>query len=704
MSGTVILPTFSGHFFHASNLINTIRKTSGDIKIDVIISKADEELFSKYKNDDFCEIKYIEDLIKEYSGVDISATDLLKSIGKFRFQALKKLLGVLYCKTSLALVLDSETNIVKNLNEMFSEGIENTSVLYSHRQWDKVPHSLTTEVRTEVNILLEEHSDFWFFESFNWVYDIQILKRMFSVIESKFGKDWIFRQKPLFECQLYYQFAYSQNSSYKFTRVEQLFLEHFGNEYGNKIIDRFWGSSFTFCGMIEYAAYLMSKEEYISFVTDPRVTHHLRLVRHEPPLIYDVVDIARKQSSPKEYYGEAAMHRGDFTRGKIAVLISGDFHHLENILNIKNFLAGVECDLFVSVLEDSYLVPLINELLSPVAIVAVDDNLQLGNHTKVLALSEGLPERATKPNRDIGVANMFDKLAVAYQAMKKHQLNTAEDYSIVVRVRPDIFSTARLKDVFFDVAEHSQIDDETIFFPNRFWSQGINDQFFFGKSNPMESLLDMLTGNNYINCEYQNPEYFLGNTLLAQKLKPVAFNFNYILMRGQRAEIHSINSKLSEQEGAFWSKTIPYPCWKDLSAHLKNILNNVYIKNAQLEVSSIFTFNRQHMDFFYGKTSEGKLYAFTSQQKSPHVKVSLVRKMYIPFLSYLMVFGYPYTITDTSNVTLLSYAEEKKEIKIKTENGVESLKIYTPKPSTFAWLIVQIAKKTRRVLIRIIRR
>lgn len=704
MSGTVILPTFSGHFSQASNLINTIRQTSGDIKIDIIISKDDAELFCKYNDDKSCEIKYIEDLIKSYSGVDITAVKLLQGIGKFRFQALKKLLGVLYCDTNLALVLDSETNIVKDLNEMFSGGLENTSVLYSHRQWDKIPESLTTEVRNEVNILLEQNSDFWFFESFNWIYEVELLKKMFSSIEAKFGKEWIFRKKPLFECQLYYQYAYNENVSYKFVRVEELFLEHFGSEYGKKIIDRFWGSSFTFCGMIEYAAYLMSKEEYISFVTNPKITHHLRLVRHEPPLLYDVVDTARKMSSPAEYYGEAAMHRGDFTRGKIAVLISGDFHHLDNILNVKNFLSGVECDLFVSIQKDSYLVPLIKEILSPVTIVAVDDELQLGSHSKELALSDGLPEKCTKLGRDIGVSNMFDKLYMAYQAMKNHQSNESKEYSIVVRLRPDIFSTSRLKDVFFDVAEHSQIDEQTIFFPNRFWSQGINDQFFFGKLNPMNALLDELIGGKYLACEYQNPEYFLGRTLLRKKLKPVAFDFNYILMRNQRAEIESIPWKLSEQDSAFWSKKIPFSCWKDLSDKLDNNINNVFIKNAQLEISSIFTFKRKHMEFFYGKANDGRLYVFTAEQKSPYLNASQVRKLYIPFLSYLMVLGYPYSITETSNVMLISYIKESNDLKIKLGKKIESVKIVTPKPSPLAWMTVQIAKKVRRGLIKIIRR
>ncbi|MDA6200866.1 hypothetical protein OSK37_25295, partial [Escherichia coli] len=94
--------------------------------------------------------------------------------------------------------------------------------------------------------------------------------------------------------------------------------------------------------------------EYIGFITDPKVTKHLRLLRHEPPVIYDVVDEVRARCPEDLYFGEAAMHRGDFTRGKVAILISGEFHCLDNILNIKNFLSGVDCDIFVTTQKDSH--------------------------------------------------------------------------------------------------------------------------------------------------------------------------------------------------------------------------------------------------------------------------------------------------------------------------------------------------------------
>lgn len=704
MSGTIILPTFSGHFTQASNLIKTIKETSPLLQIDIIISKDDDKLFAIYNNDPICNVKFIEDLVKSYSGIDITGSELLKGIGKFRFQAIKKILGVYSCDTDLALILDSETNIVRDLNEMFTQGLENTTVLYSLRDWSKIPESLTTEVRREVNLLLEQQNDYWFFESFNWVYDVNILKDMLNSIESRFGKDWIFRNAALFECQLYYQYAFNDNAKYKFVRVEDLFLEHFGEDYGQKIVDRFWRSSFTFCGMIEYAAHLMSRTEYVGFVTDPKVTKHLRLLRHEPPVIYDVVDEARAKCPEEFYFGEAAMHRGDFTKGKIAILISGEFHRLDNILNIKNFLAGVDCDIFVTTQKDSHLVPLIKELLSPIQLSESDDELNRGRHARSMSLADGATEYAVKADRDIGVSNMFDKLSITYQMMKNHQENSSDKYSIVVRIRPDIFSVSRLKDVFLDVAEHCQVDNNSIFFPDRFWSQGINDQFFFGKTECMSTLLENLSGERYLSEEFLNPEYFLGKTLLKNGLKPIAFTFKYILLRNQHIHIDFINARLNEQENLFWSKKIPFPCWKDLTLQLKINLNNVYIKNSQLKLSRIFTLRRKDVEFFYGKSESGKLYVFTCEHKSPYIFASEVSKICIPFLSYMMVFGYPYTVTEVNNVSLQHYDPKTEQLEIEIDDREQVLTVCVPKPSFFAWLLVQSAKKTRRCILSLLRR
>ncbi|MCG4668076.1 hypothetical protein NE699_23150 [Escherichia coli] len=62
MLGTIIIPTYSGHFTQASNLIKTIKDTSPLLHIDIIISKDDEKLFDIYNNDPTCNVKFIEEL------------------------------------------------------------------------------------------------------------------------------------------------------------------------------------------------------------------------------------------------------------------------------------------------------------------------------------------------------------------------------------------------------------------------------------------------------------------------------------------------------------------------------------------------------------------------------------------------------------------------------------------------------------------
>ncbi len=177
-------------------------------------------------------------------------------------------------------------------------------------------------------------------------------------------------------------------------------------------------------------------------------------------------------------------------------------------------------------------------------------------------------------------------------------------------------------------------------------------------------------------------------------------------MRNQGIEIDNIQCKLDNQENLFWSKTIPYPCWKDLSAYLKNNLDNILVKNAQLEVSRILTFRRKDVEFFYCKAANGNTLVFTSEHKSPYVHVSQVHKILVPFLSYLIVFGYPYSITDINNVLLKSYDKKSNQLKISKgkHTEIKSVTVYTPKPSFLAWGMVQVAKKCRRILLSLLRR
>ncbi|WED78053.1 hypothetical protein [Aeromonas allosaccharophila] len=703
MKYTVLIPTFIGHIHQAKELISSIKRSGeeNNFSIKIVISIEEKEKFDEYEFNKDCTYLYVENLIEKYIDTKISASELLNSVGKFKYQALKKILGVVYSGSDSVLILDSETHIVKNLSEIFLSGIEGTSVLYSSRNWERIPLSLTTEVRDEVNSLLQQNSDKWFFESFNWVYDVESMKLLLGEIEKKYTKKWVFRSKPLFECQLYYQYIYSNRPlsvNYRFINVESLYLSHFGHEHGSKILERFWNSPFPFNGVVEYSAQILTKKEYIDFVSDPEVLQHLRLVRHEPISVYDIVNsvhdkIKKCERAGSYYYGEASMHRGDFTRGRICILLSGRFNNPDDVLNIKNFLLGVDCDLFVATSNDCYLIPFIQDNLSPISISEVDDNFSLGEREALLSTTDSF-EQDVKAGRDVGSMSMFDKINLAYHNMLEYEKKSGFQYSIIVRLRPDIFSVKRLKDVFYQVSEYASANIDGVFFPNRFWSQGINDQFFFGKRSPMSSILEGVSGSNYIKASYINPEFYMAELIQSKNIKPVAFDFCYILTRSHYDDVYAISSRFHSQESLFWSKTIEHKCWRDLSGELSRIISNVLIKNSEIRPNRFINNRSKECDLFYGKAQNGS-YVFISEHKSADIIVCKINKFVSLFISYLVILGYPFPFSICEKAWLTKYDKSSGILHASLGEKELSVNIYTPKPALLIWFAIRLLRHFR---------
>lgn len=634
--GTIVIPTFSGHVRQATQLVSSIRSGNGaSVDIMLVVSKDDEAFFEDTAKQHDCRLVFIETLIKDYIGKDIRASLLLKAVGKFRYQALKKLLGVCAAQTDFAFIADSESRIVADLSPMFLAGLNETTVLYSLRDWETLGRCLTTEVRDEVNFLLGARSQLWFFESFNWLYSTDLTRSMMRLLSDTHGKEWIFRAKPLFECQLYFQYAFAKNQPYRFLPVEELLAAHFGKTKSNAILERHASSIYRDHGIVEYLGHIISKEEYIEFISSPLIFRHLRVVRHEPAIIHNVVDRTRSKLANYEYLGEAAMHRGDFVRSDIAVLISGIFHNSEDVFNVHRQLQGTECDVFVGVNKSNPMIGLIQDVLKPKAIIEINDASRLGVRSYRLAQA-ARSEKNIKPNRDLGVVGMFDKLAGAYQAMLDEERSRGGSYGIVVRLRPDILSESRLRDAFWRVAEYSSTMEQSVFMPDRFWGQGVNDQFFFGLRSEMESLLSGLDGLAYAAADYLSPEHWLAQRMLRAKLKPVAFEYQYILTRGNYPSLPEVSARFHDQERLFWSRTNWFQPYVDQSVLVERSSLSAMIKNADLRTQTSFVRGRE-MEYFFVQI-RGRLGVVVSEYKSPALFLTILPlwlRFTIPFMGQL---------------------------------------------------------------------
>lgn len=704
--GTVVIPTWRGHFNEASGLVHSIRTYDSAMPIVLVIGTEEKALFEPLAQQTNCTLLFIDQLVESYTGKAMSASHLLKIIGKFRYQAIKKLLAAAAIETEMALVLDSESQICAPLKNLFQAGIEGTTVLYTQRPWPEMDRSLTTRVHKEVSYLIGYQPN-WYFESYNWVYSRAITSELLQHLKKKHGVGWLFRTEPLFECQLYYQYAQQQQSGYRFMSVETLLELHFSAERTSMIVHACQNSPFHACGIIEYLAAVLPRRDYIAFMSRPEILEHLRLVRHEPLLLHDMVNEFRDAVSPSApFFGEVSMHRGQFIRGKIAVLMTGVFQNEQDVWNAKRLLEGIECDLFIAVPAGHWTQGLIEDVLQPRALVTIDEESLHGDRAIAVAQAS-LAEKETKPNRDIISMSMFDKIQAAFNAMCAHEDACAQPYAVVVRIRPDILSQQRLRDLFIFVSEQVGALTNRIFFPDRFWSQGINDQLFFGGRTEMGRLLASISGSAYSQCAYLNPEWFLADTLRTCKLDPFAVHFEYILARGNYPSLSHISDKFNEQNRLFWSRTIPLSLARNLSKPLDSIVDTVYAKNGVLKTYRIHT-SRGEYEFLFLRGDNARIYACVSEYKSPYIFAVQIPRWLISIFTYMALLGFP-GVLRSANAASLRMAGEPNMVDSQTNrceifflNRQQPAILATPtayRPSWLLWfcsIVIRLARGVKR--------
>lgn len=618
-SRSVLIPTYIGHLAPVKTLTASIREHCGnDVDIVLVIGARERPAFEPLAREHSCRLLDIEELIFSYTGRRVDANRLLALIDRFRFQALKKLLGVAALSGDV-LIMDSESLVMRHLGPLFEGGIAETTVPYSERPWQSMESSLTTDVHNECCYLLGQQP-YWFFESFNWLYSSDLVRDLLQHLWAAHGQAWVFRPRSLFECQLYFQYAHSRGAGYRFVTAHDILAGHFGGDRAATLLRAIYNSPLAPFGVFEYLARFVSREEYLGFVADPQVLRHFRLMRHEPYAFYDIVgEVRRAAGSDPNYFGEASMHRRPLLSGRIAVIASGRFHHEEDAHNLRHFLRGVDCDLFLGMGSDAWPDATAQEILRPRRIARVDDAAALGARSLALQSAQGAAERPLKAGRDIGSMAMFDKMAAGWSALLEEEAARGERYAVVVRTRPDIVAADGLRDILWNVAEKMGSLEGSLMVPDRFWSQGINDQLFLGLREEMGRLFQGLDGMAYAACEFRNPEYFLGSRVRAAGLAPVPFPFEYILTRGKQPRLRDVQQRLDMQARHFWSSTVDLPPWKDAGRALDEALSNAWLKNGCMDPAVVSTSRGLEADVLFARDANGRSCVLMSEHKSPAV-------------------------------------------------------------------------------------
>lgn len=240
----IITPTFRPHFpFNRDWLasLDAHAQDLDDIDVHLIVTRAelaDMQVLIAERPRVRAHAHAFEDLLAQ-SGYDLEATDLLREVGKFAFQCLKKLFALKHLDYEQALIIDSESLLLKpvRVGDAFDDYFADPYICYStleHRNENWHGHLGDTVNRNGSKLLGVPYPKMHLLEYYGWFYDKRIVTDMFAALPAdllaavrKLGQD-----KSIFECVLYYTFLYNNQGQYghRFDSVNDLLRQYLGDE------------------------------------------------------------------------------------------------------------------------------------------------------------------------------------------------------------------------------------------------------------------------------------------------------------------------------------------------------------------------------------------------------------------------------------------------------------------------------------------
>lgn len=241
----IIIPTYEGHFQYVVNFLISCKNNFLDIDtfdICFILSNIKEEkqlrkYLKHYSSSYNFKFNNIETILKSY-GIKEDTSTLLKDLGKFSYQTIKKLYGVYYFQYDQSFVMDSESMCLSPfyMNKIFDDYFKNPYVLYFNFAFFKnknLSDGLNYKTTQNIARLMNKKSiQNFYFDGFHWFYEKNIINDLFKsmghnllgIIKNFTKMQKTEYDKAIFECCLYYAFIKDNNTKYNYQFIDTLIL------------------------------------------------------------------------------------------------------------------------------------------------------------------------------------------------------------------------------------------------------------------------------------------------------------------------------------------------------------------------------------------------------------------------------------------------------------------------------------------------
>ncbi len=257
----IIIPTYLGHKEQVELFLKSYQKLCSDPqahKIFLIVSSSETQIFKSLLEDldkDIqIEVVSLKKIIKQLEMKTVNEEELLKQVGKFNFQAIKKMYGAQYTGADTNLILDSEALLIRqtNFSQIFTNFLKKPFVFYSPYFANQMQQDVTY---LACHILGKPALNKWFLETQYWFFQKHVLLSLQKYVKKQTGSS-IFENfkthQPIFPEIFYFVYLYYfHKKEATFVNAENLlqntlstqnYLEYRSRMVGNTIFEYFsWG-------------------------------------------------------------------------------------------------------------------------------------------------------------------------------------------------------------------------------------------------------------------------------------------------------------------------------------------------------------------------------------------------------------------------------------------------------------------------------
>lgn len=592
---TLVVPTYEKHFKQFCDLVASVRRYCVDrdnVKIIAIVESKNIPLFEKeLLLGSVVDVSFLptEEVLKDFS-IERTPKEFLEASGKFTFQSIKKIGGLLKATTKWSIVLDSETIFFKKFSAMslVRDYERKKYVFYTRtsRRGQGWPGGLIENVTKQCGNLLDVSSgDRSYMELIIWFFETEkvreLAQRVSRNLRNLFDEPSV--EKPIFENILYYLFIE------KFYSDEYAFLD-FEKEWKRLVPNEISGRY-----DLEYAPLSFCGADHVTYTIAPGETgkispffdeYQIPFLRVEPFIVsQSQLDEYKKLDSVVGFVSSAHLA---WLKRKVAVCISGEFKgypgSLSRIRHMVGFLTGADCDVYIHGWRNPDEALIINALKPRKYIF---EEIPAG---KIRKIEEGIvyKERNLKPGRDFGSLSMFYGMGRCFDLVE----NSDIEYDFVLRVRPDLYIESTLVDALRGITMAGDADGDSIYVPRHYHSQGINDQIALGGISAMSVYMKTYDfAAKSIDGLYFNPESVLLRNLLTNGVNIVPMDLRYALMRYDGYNVESVAHVFARQDQIWWSSVDDFPAYESANEFFEDKLKCVeFLCKRKKHISDIFIY------------------------------------------------------------------------------------------------------------------